>query len=221
MDDDDARLARDRRRREDLLAGLRLETRLREANPPSRERAAAERQRRHDRIAGLLRSVAAESPDTSYIDRVTAGLLRDELARLEGPDAGPSVSVDPIPDAPLIRVERGNTILYCADWRAVVDFYRDDLRLPVTAEKEWFVEFVLHEGARLSIADASRATISGVDGQGITLSWKVTDVAATRSRLVGAGLHPTEVRTVWDATAFYLFDPEGHRIEVWSPGTVA
>ncbi len=31
-----------------------------------------------------------------------------------------------------------------------------------------------------------------------------------------ADLHPTAVtQHPWDALVFYLFDPEGHRIEIW------
>ena len=54
---------------------------------------------------------------------------------------------------------------------------------------------------------------------GITLSWRVTDLAATRTRLVQNGLAPTEMRSVGDAVACYLTDPEGHRIEIWSEGS--
>jgi catechol-2,3-dioxygenase len=38
----------------------------------------------------------------------------------------------------------------------------------------------------------------------------------TRVRLKGAGLNPTEVKEIWGAKAFYIFDPEGNRIEFWS-----
>lgn len=76
-----------------------------------------------------------------------------------------------------------NTILYCRNGYATVSFHRDALRLPVTHETDWFVEFRLTGDAHLSVADSSRATIDHADGQGITLSWRVPDVSAVRSAL--------------------------------------
>jgi catechol 2,3-dioxygenase-like lactoylglutathione lyase family enzyme len=215
IDNDTARQARDRRRREDLLAALRLETRLRTANPPPPARAEQERQRRYSRIAEILRKADAGSPDASYVDAQTAQLLRQELARLERGEPSAASEGDETA-TPLLAVERFNTILYCRHWEATVRFYRDDLALPVVADNDWYVEFQTTIGSSLSIADAARTTIDHVGGQGITLSWMVADLATARQRLVEAGLGPSEIRTVWNAAAFYVFDPEGHRIEVWS-----
>lgn len=117
---------------------------------------------------------------------------------------------------PVVAFDRVNTILYCHRWDATVTFYRDVLRLPVTHRTDWFVEFHLTAGSYLSIADASRATIAAVEGQGITLSWRVADVPAARRRLIEEGLEPSDVRTVWGAAVCYVRDPEGHRIELWA-----
>jgi catechol 2,3-dioxygenase-like lactoylglutathione lyase family enzyme len=218
MDDDAvARHAKERRRREDLLAGMRLAARLREANPPSPARAEQERRQRRDRIAGLLRQVEEGDPDAGYIDGETAALLRGELARIDEMTAAIEPP-DTEPVRPLVTITRRNTILYCRRWRDTVDFYRSDLGLAVLARRDWFVEFAIGTDSALSVADASRTTIEPVDGQGITLSWRVADLGATRTRLVDNGLAPTPVRRVWDAVACYLFDPEGHRIELWSDG---
>jgi catechol 2,3-dioxygenase-like lactoylglutathione lyase family enzyme len=209
-----AKDARDRRKREDLLAGLRLETRLRRSNPPPAARAEEERRDRYDRIAEILRKADEGSPDAGYVDDGTAALLREELARLERAGTTPSPGDDPAP--PALTVERFNTILYCRRWIETVRFYRDEIGLPVIADNDWYVEFHTAGESSLSIADSARTPIDDVGGQGITLSWKVNDLAAARSRLVDRALEPSEIRTVWDAIAFYLFDPEGHRIEVWS-----
>lgn len=117
---------------------------------------------------------------------------------------------------PAIALDRTNTILYCRRWDATVGFYRDVLQLPVTHSTDWFVEFRLTDNAHLSIADASRATIDDVAGQGITLSWRVADLPAARQRLVELGLQPSPERSVWGAAVCYLVDPEGHRLELWS-----
>ena len=218
MDETAALRAKERRRREDLLAGLRLEARLREANPPPPARAEEERRRRYDRIARLVRQAEDGVPDASYIDDATMAVLRTELVRLErpGPDAAPPPAVGAI--GPLVSPVRANTILYCRRWRETIAFYRDGLCLAVIADHGWFVELSIASGTSLSVADATRATIDSVDGQGITLSWQVTDLTATRTHLLRHGLVPSDVRTVGDAAAFYLIDPEGHRIEIWSEG---
>lgn len=95
-------------------------------------------------------------------------------------------------------------------------FYRDDLSLPVEHESDWFVEFLVAGTSYLSVADSARASIDDVNGQGITLSWQVADLVATRTRLRERGLDPSDIRDVWNARACYLFDPEGHRIELWA-----
>jgi catechol 2,3-dioxygenase-like lactoylglutathione lyase family enzyme len=214
--DDDAMRARQRRRREDLLAGLRLEARLRAANPPTPARAEEERRRRYDRIAELIRRAEDGVPDASYVDDATMAVLRTELTLLERPGTD-----DTPPGAirPLITPARSNTILYCRRWRETIAFYRDELGLAVVADHDWFVEMSITGSTSLSIADAARATINAVDGQGITLSWQVKDLAATRTRLLTYGLEPSEVRTVGDVVACYLSDPEGHRLEIWSEGS--
>lgn len=214
MDNDTARRVREQRRRDDLIDGLRLETRLREANPPTPARAAEERRRRHDRIARLLRDAEAGVPDASYIDEETAALLRAELASLERD--GTDVTHSAVVAAPLVQVGRSNTILYCRRWRPTVRFYRDALGLPVLARNQWYVEFRVTSASSLSIADAAKAPIDDVEGQGITLSWRVVDLSVTRKRLIDGGLEPFAIRSMGHADAFYLYDPEGHRIEIWS-----
>jgi catechol 2,3-dioxygenase-like lactoylglutathione lyase family enzyme len=116
---------------------------------------------------------------------------------------------------PVLAFDRANTILYCHRWKETVTFYRDALRLPVAHDTDWFVEFQLTASSYLSIADASRATIAAVEGQGVT-SWRVADVSAARRRLIEQGLTPTGERTLWGATVCYVRDPEGHRIELWT-----
>lgn len=109
-----------------------------------------------------------------------------------------------------------NTIVYCERWSDVVAFYRDVLGLTVTMEREWFVEFELHSGAHISVADASRASIAAVNGSGLTLSWRVDDVDAVRARLIERGLDVPKPEFRWGAPALFVFDPAGNRIEFWA-----
>src|SRR5262245_5288530 len=117
-----------------------------------------------------------------------------------------------------ITPKSANTILYCRAWSETVAFYRDSLGLPVNFASEWFVEFALTESARLSIADERRATIKSSQGAGITLTFEVADADALWAQFDRAGLQPTPCRThKWGARTFYLRDPEGNRLEIWSP----
>jgi catechol 2,3-dioxygenase-like lactoylglutathione lyase family enzyme len=110
-----------------------------------------------------------------------------------------------------------NTILYCKKWSETITFYRDQLSLPVTFASDWFVEFQLAGPAHLSIADESRATIKSGQGLGLTLTLRVEQADAAWQALTDQGLRPQPVRDhPWGGRAFFIFDPEGHRIEVWS-----
>lgn len=120
-------------------------------------------------------------------------------------------------DVSLLLPERTNTILYCRRWAQTVRFYRAQMQFPVAFENDWFVEFQINETTFLSVADAARATIEAVDGQGVTLAWRVADLHAARAFCLAAGVQTTAVQRRWGAHVFYCHDPEGHRIEFWSP----
>jgi catechol 2,3-dioxygenase-like lactoylglutathione lyase family enzyme len=111
-----------------------------------------------------------------------------------------------------------NMILYCTRWEETVRFYRDDLNLPVHFAADWFVEFELSAVSRLSIADERRASVKSCGGRGVTLGLEVGDIDAVRTNTQRLGLKPTAIKKhPWNASVFYLFDPEGHRIEIWQP----
>lgn len=116
----------------------------------------------------------------------------------------------------MIEIGRTNTVLYCDRWPEVVAFYRDVLGLAVTFENEWFVEFAVHPGAHVSIADARRSSVRAGDGAGLTLSWQVMDVEAVRDTLAAAGASVGEIGTRFGSPVVDVFDPAGNRIEFWS-----
>jgi len=117
-------------------------------------------------------------------------------------------------------IKRTNTILYCKNWRETVAFYRDKLGLEIAHERGWLVEFRLSPTAYLSVADQDRTTISSAAGKGITLSFQIDDLQTVHQALSQIGLMPTRIRSqVMGADVFYIFDPEGTRIEFWSPGS--
>ena len=115
-----------------------------------------------------------------------------------------------------MTIERANTILYCRRFRETLAFYEDGLRLSAITRRDWFVELRLGPDSALSIADESRATVGSGEGRGVTISLRVMDAARTREELIAAGLDPEPMRTSWGSPAFFIFDPEGHRLEVWS-----
>jgi catechol 2,3-dioxygenase-like lactoylglutathione lyase family enzyme len=114
------------------------------------------------------------------------------------------------------RIERSNTILYCRNWEATVEFYRDVLNFVTNHKTDWFVEFQLGVDTYLSVANAAYGSIKSTDGNGITLSWQVEDVDEIHRRLNQLGMRTSPIKRVWGSRAFYLFDPERHRLELWS-----
>lgn len=110
-----------------------------------------------------------------------------------------------------------NTILYCQKWQDTVSFYRDILGFPVTFENNWFVEFEVSAHARLSVANEERATVKSARGQGLTLAFQVEDADETWQDLIDRGLSVGKIADhPWGGRAFFLYDPEGNRLEVWS-----
>ncbi len=109
-----------------------------------------------------------------------------------------------------------NTILYCKEWKKTDRFYRECLGLPVHFSTSWFVEFFLTATSRLSIADEKKASIKSCGGSGITIAFEVDDIETNYHSLLKMELRPSAIRQhLWNARVFYLFDPEGHRIEFW------
>jgi catechol-2,3-dioxygenase len=115
-----------------------------------------------------------------------------------------------------MKIQTSNTILYCSQWDKTVEFYTIGLNLPVLPVKEWFMELQLTDSARLSIAHADHTSIKSGGGKGLTISLQTDDVEIAYTCFQGKGLHPKPLHRVWDSKAFYLFDPEGNRIEFWS-----
>jgi catechol 2,3-dioxygenase-like lactoylglutathione lyase family enzyme len=116
-----------------------------------------------------------------------------------------------------LNLKSTNTILYCNKWQETVDFYRHGLKLPITFSSDWFVEFQLTDIAHLSIAAAQRATIKSSNGAGLTLTFQVENADETWQYLHDRGLALGPLKDhAWGARVFYFFDPEGHRLEVWS-----
>ncbi len=118
-----------------------------------------------------------------------------------------------------IRITGSNTVLYSDRWFELVDFYRTGLGLRTSMERDWFVEFELHSGAHISVADAHEAGMVSGDGTGVTLSWRIDDVAVVREALVRNGIEVSPIGNRWSSPGFFVSDPAGNRIEFWSAAT--
>ncbi len=118
-----------------------------------------------------------------------------------------------------LEFKRTNTILYCRRWSETARFYKEQMGLPVSFENEWFIEFKVTETGCLSIANAARATVDAVEGQGVTLTWQVSDLARAKQFLNDRGISSTPIQHKWGAQVLYFYDPEGHRIELWAEGS--
>jgi len=119
-----------------------------------------------------------------------------------------------------VQIKTSNTILYCQKWAETVAFYRDVLKLDVHFANDWFVEFSINNWARLSIANEVSASINSCNGQGITVCFQLDDVQIIHNYLMEAGVRPTPTKVIWGSRAFYVYDPEGNRIEFWSQALV-
>lgn len=109
-----------------------------------------------------------------------------------------------------------NIIFYCRRWEQTVRFYRDLMGLSVNFQNDWFVEFRLNAGSRLSVADEKRAAIKSCDGKGSTIALQVEDIQSVWESFGNNGVNLSQIRShPWNAKVFYLFDPDGHRIEIW------
>jgi catechol 2,3-dioxygenase-like lactoylglutathione lyase family enzyme len=117
-----------------------------------------------------------------------------------------------------LTFKTANTILYCQKWAETVAFYQHKLALPVLFASDWFIEFELGITARLSVADERRSKIKSSQGAGLTLTLQVESADLAWADLQARGVEVEPLRDhAWGARVFYFYDPEGHRLEIWSP----
>ena len=125
-------------------------------------------------------------------------------------------STEEVPARRMVDVTAANTILYCGRFEDCVAFYADSLGFELIEKGDWFVEFRICESACLSLADETRTSIAGGRGRGVTLTFRVADADSTQAVLSARGVETTPVKTTWGARTFFVFDPDGHRLEFWS-----
>ena len=117
----------------------------------------------------------------------------------------------------MVRIKSANTILYCKKWEAMVDFYQSMLGLKILFSKDWFIEFELSDSSRISIANEAKTSVKSSGGNGLTLTFEVDNLNEVHTSLLKSGANPDKITDhVWGAKVFYVYDPEGNRLEFWS-----
>jgi catechol 2,3-dioxygenase-like lactoylglutathione lyase family enzyme len=123
------------------------------------------------------------------------------------------------------------TALYCDDLQATSRFYREVLGLPVHFSDDRLVALdasgatvllLFARGASRSGVSFPGGTIPGHDGNGaahVAFAVDADELDLWESRLAGAGI-AIESRVSWDrgGRSIYFRDPEGHSVELVTPG---
>jgi catechol 2,3-dioxygenase-like lactoylglutathione lyase family enzyme len=115
-------------------------------------------------------------------------------------------------------IESFHTVLFCREWDACVAFYRDVLGFPVADRKRGFVEFEVAPNARIGLIRSDGESAVNKNGRAFILSFRVADVEEVHKMLSEHSRETTAVKQhAWGARVFELRDPEGRRLEFWTP----
>lgn len=113
-----------------------------------------------------------------------------------------------------------HTVLLCSKWESCVSFYRDVLGLRSVEARDGFVEVEVVEGSFIGLIRSPGDSTSEACSTPVILSFRVdnTDelhaILSKQHRGIGAvRLHP------WGVRLFEMRDPEGRRLEFWTPQT--
>jgi catechol 2,3-dioxygenase-like lactoylglutathione lyase family enzyme len=113
-----------------------------------------------------------------------------------------------------ISIESFHTILYCRKWDTCVSFYRDILGFEEVDTKPGFIEVQVNPGSRIGLLRSGKKSNPG----GIILTFRVGDVDEMHNRLSARNADVSAVKLhPWGARLFALRDPEGRRLEFWTP----
>jgi catechol 2,3-dioxygenase-like lactoylglutathione lyase family enzyme len=114
--------------------------------------------------------------------------------------------------------ESFHTVLYCRNWDACVSFYRDILELEEVDTRPGFVEVRVAPGSRIGLIRRPGGRDAATCDPAVLLSFRVADVdkihailSARWEEVSGVKPHP------WGARLFELRDPDGRRLEFWTP----
>jgi catechol 2,3-dioxygenase-like lactoylglutathione lyase family enzyme len=117
-----------------------------------------------------------------------------------------------------MSIESFHTVLFCHEWDACVSFYRDTLGFEVVDTRTGFVELQVAPGSRIGLLRHIRRSDAGKLYNSVILSFRVENTEKIHEILSERCKEVTAVRQhPWGARLFELRDPEGRRLEFWTP----
>jgi catechol 2,3-dioxygenase-like lactoylglutathione lyase family enzyme len=117
-----------------------------------------------------------------------------------------------------LSIESFHTLFFCRNWDACVAFYRDILAFPVVDEKRGFIEFRVAPGSRIGLRKSAREPLFKENKHFFILSLRVGNVEEVHKILSMSCKNVTAVKHhPWGARVFEVKDPEGRRLEFWTP----
>lgn len=114
-------------------------------------------------------------------------------------------------------------ILYVSDQEKSIEFYRDQLGLPVRAEHGTYIEFdtgstILAINTKEFVRELLEFPVPDQTSHSFEIGFVVEDVETTIKTLESQGvpvlMKPT--KKPWGQTVAYVSDPDGHYIEICS-----
>jgi catechol 2,3-dioxygenase-like lactoylglutathione lyase family enzyme len=118
----------------------------------------------------------------------------------------------------MLPVRSLHTVLICEKWEECVSFYRDVLGFSVVHERERFVEFQVTPDARIGILEPLQPDAPRPSHDRVILSICVEDIEEAHAILAERWPALPAIRKhPWGPRVFELRDPEGWRIEFWTP----
>jgi catechol 2,3-dioxygenase-like lactoylglutathione lyase family enzyme len=88
---------------------------------------------------------------------------------------------------------------------------------PIVSDHDWFIEFRIVDGLYLSCMDETHTSIKSSRGSGTTITIKVDDAETVHADLKQRGAEPADLKVRhWAVKSFFLHDPDGYRLEIWS-----
>ena len=117
-----------------------------------------------------------------------------------------------------LSVDSFHTVLFSRKWDACVSFYRDILGFAVVDEKSGFVEFEVASDSRIGLIQSERCSDPVRNEYSFILSFRVENVEEIHKILSMKCSRVSAVkRHSWGARLFEVKDPEGRRLEFWTP----
>ena len=117
-----------------------------------------------------------------------------------------------------LPVESFHTILPCRRWDACVSFYRDVLEFEAVDIRPGFIELEVAPGSWLGLLRRAKCDNPESRDDSVILTFRVGDVDKIHNILSARCEEISQVKShPWGARLFELRDPEGRRLEFWTP----